>query len=124
LSRACLSISACERLLISSEVQAKWMNSATLATSRLAASLSRRKYSTALTSWLVFASIVLTVSPSASENLAATSSSCASVGGENGGTSFTVGFAASALSHSISTFTRKRISAYSLNVSRNAASLL
>ncbi|MNC86992.1 hypothetical protein D3C83_26860 [compost metagenome] len=82
------------------------MNSATFITSLLPASFSRRKYSTAFTSWLVFASIAFTASPSASENFAASASSWERVGPENGGTSCTAGLAASALSHSISTFTR------------------
>ena len=60
---------------MSSEVQAKWRNSATFMTSRLPASFSRRKYSTAFTSWLMRASVAFTDSPSASEKRAAASSS-------------------------------------------------
>ncbi len=57
----------CAVLLMSSEVQAKWMNSETLASSGTAATRSFRKYSTALTSWLVVRSVALIHSASASE---------------------------------------------------------
>jgi hypothetical protein len=40
----------CARLLMSSDVQAKWMNSEAGATSRLLAKRSRSQYSTAFTS--------------------------------------------------------------------------
>jgi hypothetical protein len=49
-SRAPFSIRACDRLLMSSEVQAKWMNSDTAAISALDWVFSLRKYSTAFTS--------------------------------------------------------------------------
>ncbi len=66
--RASRKISAYERLLMSSDVHAKWKNSR-LALRRwtdaesaevAAAAASLRKYSTALTSWFVVASISLT----------------------------------------------------------------
>ena len=63
----------CARLLMSSDVHAKWMNSATRATSGTAAKRSFSQYSTALTSWLVCRSIALTRAASATENCAATS---------------------------------------------------
>ena len=48
--RASLSIKACEVLLMSSEVHAKWMNSDTLSTSALPAKCFFSQYSTAFTS--------------------------------------------------------------------------
>ena len=56
---------------MSSDVHAKWMNSATRAISSTPAKRSRSQYSTALTSWLVVRSIALTRSASAGENDAA-----------------------------------------------------
>ena len=53
------SISACATLLMSSEVQAKWMNSDAWASAGTSCVRRRMKYSTALTSWLVSASIAL-----------------------------------------------------------------
>ncbi len=50
---------------MSSDVHAKWMNSATRATSGTAAKRSFSQYSTALTSWLVCRSISLTRAASA-----------------------------------------------------------
>ena len=49
-SRPFFSSSACDRLLMSSEVQAKWMNSEARITSGLADRRSFSQYSTALTS--------------------------------------------------------------------------
>ena len=76
-SRAPCSISACDTLLMSSDVHAKWMNStqprscAAVAAAVPAASMcfptsSLRKYSTAFTSWLVVRSIALIRSAPAS----------------------------------------------------------
>ena len=63
---------------MSSDVQAKWMNSATRAISGVPAKRSFSQYSTALTSWLVVRSIALTRWASAGENsLAAACSSAA-----------------------------------------------
>jgi hypothetical protein len=99
---------------MSSEVQAKWMNSLTRVTWTLPASLSLRKYSTALTSWLVVFSWSFTAWASAREKSAATASSAARVAAEKAGTSAMAGSAARALSHSISTLTRYLISPNSL----------
>ena len=49
-SRAVFNIRPCDRLLMSSEVQAKWMNSLALLISGLAANLSFSQYSNAFTS--------------------------------------------------------------------------
>ncbi|CFN64205.1 Uncharacterised protein [Bordetella pertussis] len=49
-ARARVSMSACEVLLMSSEVHAKWMNSAARANSASSATCSFSQYSTALTS--------------------------------------------------------------------------
>jgi hypothetical protein len=59
LSRAAFSIMPCEVLLMSSEVQAKWMNSDAATSSGTSLTCSLSQYSTALTSWLVTASISL-----------------------------------------------------------------
>ena len=56
---------------MSSDVHPKWMNSAAALTSAFAAKRSRSQYSTALTSWLVSASIALMRSASATEKSAA-----------------------------------------------------
>ena len=52
---------------MSSEVQAKWMNSAARASSASSATFSFIQYSTALTSWLVTRSMSLMRAASASE---------------------------------------------------------
>ena len=54
---------------MSSEVQAKWMNSSALLASAFFASFERSQYSIALTSWLVSASMFLICSASRSEKL-------------------------------------------------------
>ena len=92
---------------MSSEVQAKWMNSARAATSALLAERSLSQYSIALTSWLVSASIALMRSASRlGERRRPARSSAARVAGENGFSSSMARSAASACSHSISTRTR------------------
>jgi hypothetical protein len=106
---------------MSSDVHAKWTNSATRATSGSPAKRSFSQYSTALTSWFVVRSIALTRSASSTENDAAADSSAARAGAENGGTSATPGSADSARSHAISTRTRARISPNSLKCPPRAA---
>ena len=76
---------------MSSDVHAKWMNSATRAISGDDANRSFSQYSTALTSWLVVRSIALTRAASATENDATTASSVARASSENGGTSAMAG---------------------------------
>ncbi len=99
---------------MSSDVQAKWMNSATRATSGTAANRSFSQYSTALTSWLVCRSIALTRAASAGEKSRPTAASASRAAGENGGTSVMAGSAASARSQAISIRTRWRIRPNSL----------
>ena len=101
---------------MSSEVQAKWVNSATCGQG---ASRSRRKYSTALTSWLVVRSIAFTASASASQNPSAAASRHARASGSGSGP--TPGSAANRASHAASTRTRARMSACSLNQGRSSA---
>ncbi len=64
---------------MSSDVQAKWMNSDTRATSGASAKRSLSQYSTALTSWFVLRSIALTRAASSGEKPVAASSSSFSV---------------------------------------------
>src|SRR5690606_41307347 len=66
-SRARVSISACEVLLMSSEVQEKWMNSAAADSSAWSATFSFNQYSTAFTSWFVVRSMALMRAASSSE---------------------------------------------------------
>ena len=101
---------------MSSEVQAKWVNSATWGQD---ASRSRRKYSTALTSWLVVRSIALTASASVSENPFTVAARRSSASGTGSGP--TPGSAARRASHAASTRTRARMSANSLNHGRSSA---
>jgi hypothetical protein len=108
-SRPSRSISAWETLLMSSEVQPKWMNSVTRMTSALSARRSLSQYSMAFTSWLVRCSMALMASPSATEKSAITPSSSAWWPAEKAAISASSGSAARALSHSISTLTRLRI---------------
>ncbi|KOF53389.1 hypothetical protein AD428_13765 [Achromobacter sp. DMS1] len=75
-SRARVSMSACEVLLMSSEVQAKWMNSAARASSASSATFSLSQYSTAFTSWFVTRSISLMRAASASEKCWTSESRC------------------------------------------------
>ena len=99
---------------MSSEVQAKWMNSLALLTSELASNLSFSQYSNAFTSWLVRASMALTWAASLSLKFAMAASNSLMVAGLNAAISLNSLAAASALSHSTSTHARCLISAYSL----------
>ena len=105
---------------MSSEVQAKGMNSAAAEISALPAKRSRSQYSTAFTSWLVVASIDLMRSASASENSRAARSSSARVAAENGSSDSNVFSSARARSHATSTATRSRMRANSLKWSCSA----
>ena len=91
---------------MSSEVQAKWMNSIRRPRSGIAPMRSLRKYSTALTSWLVVRSMSLTRSASASAKPAAIASSAADVAASKGPNSGTPGSAARRCSQRTSTSTR------------------
>ena len=108
---------------MSSEVQPKWMNSVTRITSALSLKRSFSQYSTALTSWLVTASIFFTASASDTAKPEITRSSSARVSFENAGTSAISGLAASALSHSISTLMRLRIRPNSEKWARSGSTL-
>ncbi len=108
---------------MSSEVQAKWMKALARSSAGSPATRSRIQYSIALTSWLVSRSIALTRSPSGSPNAAARARSLAAASGPNGPTSGTPGSAASAISHSVSTRTRARMSASSLAHARSGSRL-
>ncbi len=105
-SRDSASISAYARLLMSSEVQAKWMNSSERCTSRFSASRSRNQYSIALTSWLVSASIRLMRSLSCALKPVSRPASAARAALDSGGSSRIAGAAARACSHCSSTRTR------------------
>mmetsp|Transcript_5301 Transcript_5301/g.9544 ORF Transcript_5301/g.9544 Transcript_5301/m.9544 type:complete len:225 (-) Transcript_5301:297-971(-) len=102
-SRSC---SAWLRLLMSSEVHAKWVNSNTLLSSSFAANLSFSTYSTAFTSWLVVRSTSFTACASSTLQLLARSSRKAFVASLKGGTSSTSGSSDSICSHRISTVAR------------------
>ena len=91
---------------MSSEVQAKWMNSSDRSISLLPASFPLSQYSIALTSWFVSASMFLMCAASFSEKFAMSLSSAATVFALNGRSSPMAGSAASALSHSSSIFRR------------------
>ena len=108
---------------MSSEVQAKCRKLVAAATSALPAKRRCSQYSTALTSWLVVASMAFTAAPSASPNAAAAASSSSIVSGVKAGRSAMPGSAARALSHSISTLVRARIRPSSLKCPRNPATL-
>ena len=94
---------------MSSEVHAKWKNSPAAATSDTSAKRFLSQYSTALTSWLVTASMPLTSSASSAVKPSLTESSSATVAAENGATSGIRSEAANAFNHSISTRIRFRI---------------
>ena len=123
-SRASLSIRACDVLLMSSEVHAKWKNSFTACSSGTSATFSFRKYSTAFTSWLVVRSISLIRRASSSEKFAARSSRNWFASALNAGTSAISAVAASFCSQRISTIVRYFSRPYSLKISRNAIVLL
>ena len=105
---------------MSSDVQAKWMNSPTRAIAGTPAKRSFSQYSTALTSWLVVRSIALTRAASAGENVAGRRLQHARDVASNGATSGMRGSAANARSHATSISTRLLISANSLKCSRSA----
>ena len=108
---------------MSSDVQAKWMNSATRATSGTFAKRSFSQYSTALTSWFVVPLDRLDARCVLGREARGDAGERLRAAGENGGTSAIAGSAASAPSHAISMRTRWRISANSLNCSRSAPTL-
>ena len=91
---------------MSSEVQAKWMNSRAAWASRFLASRARSQYSIALTSWLVWASMALILSASRSENPSSSLENSAMDFLENGLISRTARSAARACSQASSTRTR------------------
>ena len=107
------SMRAWERLLMSSEVHAKCVNSMMDLSSGCWTSLSLMTYSTALTSWLVVRSTFLTSAASAGEKSARNFSRKALASSESGGTSVICGMEASFWSHRTSTITRARTRAYS-----------
>jgi hypothetical protein len=117
LSRPPLSMRAWARLLMSSEVHAKWMNSAADMTSGLPAKRSRSQYSTAFTSWLVVASIALMRSASSTPKSPTHRRSASCVDAENGCMASKENSSLSASSQATSTATRSRISANSLKCS-------
>ena len=122
--RACASATPCARLLMSSDVHAKWMNSATRAISGTPAKRSFSQYSTALTSWLVVRSIALTRAASASAKSRPAASSAARAAASNGrhfGDRRLVGKRRAATRSR--SRTRWRISAYSLKCVAQRASL-
>ena len=124
LSRASRSIRAWARLLMSSLVQAKWMYSLAAAISAFSAKCCLSQYSTALTSWLVVASICLMAAASSWLKVVTVCSMAARVLALNGGTSPMSGAAARLFSHSSSTVTRAFIRPYSEWMGRRAATAL
>ncbi|MNS64258.1 hypothetical protein D3C72_973790 [compost metagenome] len=107
---------------MSSEVQAKWMNSLAASSSALPLTCSLSQYSTALTSWLVTASMSLMRAASASVKFSTSACSFASESAENFGTSGRPAWAR-AISQLTSTFTRLRMKAASESHSRSASAL-
>eukprot|EP00982_Pelagococcus_subviridis_P006966 30385-Pelagococcus_subviridis.AAC.1 len=89
------SMSAWERLLMSSDVHAKWTNSVTAWSSGFEAIRSLMTYSTALTSWFVVRSTFLTSAASAGEKFARKSSRNWFASSLRGGTSAICGMDAS-----------------------------
>mmetsp|Transcript_47746 Transcript_47746/g.121821 ORF Transcript_47746/g.121821 Transcript_47746/m.121821 type:complete len:203 (+) Transcript_47746:768-1376(+) len=115
--------SAWLRLLMSSLVHAKCVNSSTLASSSLAANLSFSTYSTALTSWLVVRSTSFTACASAKLQFTVISSRKALVAALKGGTSSTSGSSDSICSQRISTVARALMRPNSLAEARSPATL-
>ena len=109
---------------MSSLVQAKCTNSRYGANAGNSAMRSLMKYSMALTSWLVVASIALTRAASVKPKPATIARSCALAASSKAGTSVTADSLPSAISHSISTRTRRAIRPYSLNTPRSGSILL
>ena len=117
------SMSACDMLLMSSLVQAKWMNSPRFS-SEVPFTFSLRKYSTAFTSWFVVFSMSLTRCASATENSDAIARSTLRSFAESGLHSL-ISFASHrASSHVHSTRTRRLTRPYSENTSRSSGHLL
>ena len=105
---------------MSSEVQAKWINSLIAFSSLLSATFSFRKYSTAFTSWLVVRSISLMRRASSTENSATMLSSSLCDWGEKSGTSVIPSSLDSFCNHLTSTSTRYLSRPYSLKIDRNS----
>ena len=91
---------------MSSEVQAKWMNSSARFASAFFASFAFSQYSSALTSWLVSASMFLMCSASRSEKPFSSRANSARVFAENLRISLIAGSVASACSQASSTLRR------------------
>ena len=114
------SMSACDMLFMSSEVQAKWMNSERLS-SEVPFTLSLRKYSTALTSWFVVRSISFTRTASSTEKDEAIARSALRSAADSALHS-RISFAPHSASSQVhSTSTRRRTRPYSENTSRSSA---
>ena len=109
---------------MSSEVQAKWMNSSALPASAFLPSFERSQYSIALTSWLVSASMALICSASFSENFSTSFLKSEAVLPENPFSSFTPRSAARASSQASSMRTRYLIRACSLKKGRSGSAVL
>ncbi len=103
---------------MSSDVQAKWMNSAALPSAAPVRAL--MKYSTALTSWLVSASIALISVQSSMPKCTTSWRRSACSGSASGGSSGRPSDER-AISHSISTRRRSRMNANSEKTSRSSA---
>ena len=108
---------------MSSLVQAKWTNSFAWVREGSLPIFSLMKYSTALTSWLVVASIALMRSPSSAEKSLAIASRRVTASDENAGSSTMPGSAPSASSQWISTCTRRCIRPNSLKIGRSGPAL-
>ena len=107
---------------MSSDVQAKWMNSPTRAISGTSAKRSFSQYSTAFTSWLVVRSMALTRAASAGrERVARGVQHARAPPRRKAATSSMHGSAESAISQAISTRTRARTRPYSLKCRASGA---
>jgi hypothetical protein len=106
---------------MSSEVQAKWTNSAP-GPKPMPASLSFKWYSTALTSWLVRRSMALMAATSSASKSRTHPRRTSAVPSGTGGSSAISGRAARVSNHSISTARRWRMRASSENASANSVS--
>ena len=104
---------------MSSDVQAKWMNSPAARSAGMRSWCDLIQYSTALTSWLMRASISLMRAQSAREKSAASDRSAAAVAASNGASSASPS-PDSPMSHSTSTRTRARMKANSENTARRS----
>ena len=113
-----LSINPCERLLMSSDVQAKCTNSIYGFSPSTADNLSLTRYSTALTSWLVVASKAFTCLASSTLKPSIRSSIALCCCSLKGGSSGMFGSQARHWNQRSSTRTRNLMSPYSLRRSR------